>query len=92
MSVCEARQRECAPLLYPPSTLPPSPLSLPIPLSPSVSHQKSARMKVCTTSLSRTMTGHSPDPMACSRKERPSMIWSSQCAQEMKRDRPRAAT
>lgn len=31
-------------------------------------------MKVCTISDSSTMAGHSPEPMACSRNESPSMI------------------
>jgi hypothetical protein len=38
------------------------------------SHQKSAKMNVCTISESRTMAGHSPEPIACSKNESPSMI------------------
>jgi hypothetical protein len=49
-------------------------------------------MNVCTSSDASTMSGQRPDPMACSRKESPSMICSSQCAQLMKRDRPSANT
>ena len=38
------------------------------------SHQKSARMKVCTISDNSTMAGHKPEPIALSRNESPSNI------------------
>ena len=42
-------------------------------------YQKSARIRVCTSSESNTMAGHSPEPMAFSKKESPSMI----CIQQL---------
>ena len=41
-------------------------------------YQKSARINVCTSSESNTIAGHSPEPMAFSKKESPSMICSQQ--------------
>lgn len=57
-----------------------------------MSHQKSARMPVCTISDSNTMAGQMPLPMACSRKLSPSIIWRIQWAQLTKRDTPSANT
>lgn len=55
-------------------------------------HQKSARMNVCTISDTSTRTGHKPLPRACSRYLFPSSSCRIQWAQLKKRESPRQNT